>query len=88
MDIASDEVAGKEVAKVLTRVTGREIHYAELPLEQVRQAMGEDAARMFEWFNRVDYSADIATLRRAHPKVGWHTYEDWAKEQDWSTLQR
>src|SRR3712207_1253653 len=42
VDIASDELSGEEVAEVLTRVTGREIHYVELPLEQVRQAMGED----------------------------------------------
>jgi uncharacterized protein YbjT (DUF2867 family) len=86
VDIASDELAGEEVAQVLTRVTGHEIHYVELPLEQVRQAMGEDGARMFEWFDQVGYSADIAMLRQEHPKVGWHTFEEWAKEQDWSAL--
>jgi uncharacterized protein YbjT (DUF2867 family) len=86
VDIASDELSGEEVAKVLTRITGHEIHYVELPLEQVRQAMGEDGARMFEWFDQVGYSADIAALRRDHPEVGWHTFEGWAKEQDWSTL--
>jgi uncharacterized protein YbjT (DUF2867 family) len=86
VDIASDELTGEEVAKVLTRVTGREIHYVELPIEQVRQAMGDDGARMFEWFDEVGYSADIEALRREHPEVGWHTFEDWAKEQDWSSL--
>jgi len=88
VDIASDELTGKEVAEVLTRVTGHEIHYVELPLEQVRQAMGEDGARMFEWFDQVGYSADIATIRRREqPQVGWHTFEAWAKEQDWSALE-
>jgi uncharacterized protein YbjT (DUF2867 family) len=86
VDIASDELAGEEVAEVLTQVTGREIHYVELPLEQVRQAMGEDGARMFEWFDQVGYSADIVGLRREHPEVGWHTFGEWAKEQDWSAL--
>ena len=86
LDIASDELAGEEVAEVLTRVTGREIHYVELPLEQVRQAMGDDGARMFEWFDQVGYSADIEALRREHQEVGWHTFEDWAKEQDLSVL--
>jgi len=86
VDIASDELAGEEVAEILTRVTGQEIHYVELPLEQVRQAMGEDGARMFEWFDEVGYSADIEALRREHPEVRWHTFEEWAKEQDWSTL--
>ncbi|HLL38860.1 MAG TPA: NmrA/HSCARG family protein [Rubrobacteraceae bacterium] len=86
LDIASDELAGEEVAEVLTRVTGREIHYVELPLEQVRQAMGEDGARMFEWFDQVGYSADIESLRRDHQEVGWHTFEDWIREQDSSVL--
>jgi uncharacterized protein YbjT (DUF2867 family) len=86
LDIASDELAGEEVAEVLTRVTEREIHYVELPLEQVRQAMGEDGARMFEWFDQVGYSADIESLRRDHQEVGWHTFEDWAKEPHWSPL--
>ena len=86
LDIASDELAGEEVAEVLTRVTGREIHYVELPLEQVRQAMGEDGARMFEWFDQVGYSADIEALRRDHQEVGWHTFEDWIREQDSSVL--
>jgi uncharacterized protein YbjT (DUF2867 family) len=86
VDIASDELAGEEVVEVLTRITGREIDYVELPLEQVRQAMGEDGARMFEWFDRVGYSADIEALRREHSEVGWHTFEEWAKEQDWGAL--
>src|SRR4028119_1137355 len=73
VDIASDELAGEDVAKVLTRVTGHEIHYVELPLEQVRQAMGDDGARMFEWFDQVGYSADIAALRRDHPAARCHT---------------
>jgi uncharacterized protein YbjT (DUF2867 family) len=86
VDIASDELSGEEVAKILTRVTGHEIDYIELPLEQVRQAMGEDGARMLKWFDRVGYSADIQALRREHPEVGWHTFEEWTKEQDWSAL--
>jgi uncharacterized protein YbjT (DUF2867 family) len=86
VDIASDELGGEEVAEILRRVTGHEIHYVELPLEQVRQAMGEDGARMFEWFDEVGYSADIEALRREHPEVRWHSFEEWAKEQDWSAL--
>src|SRR3712207_7959152 len=44
VDIASDELTGEEVAEILTRATGREIEYVELPLEQVRETMGEDGA--------------------------------------------
>jgi hypothetical protein len=42
--------------------------------------------RMFEWFQRVGYHANISLLRRDYPEVGWHTFEDWARVQDWDTL--
>jgi uncharacterized protein YbjT (DUF2867 family) len=86
IDLASDERSGAEVAEILSRVLDRPIEYVELSLE----AMGtgsEDLARMFEWFDRVGYSADIAALRREYPEVGWHTFEDWAKAQDWRALE-
>ena len=41
---------------------------------------------MLEWFDRVGYGADIEALRSEHPEVGWHTFEAWAKDQDWSVL--
>ena len=87
IDLASDEVTGNEVVDVLSRVSGRKIEYAEFPLAQLR-AMNEDFAKMFDWFNRVGYSADIPGLRRNYPEVGWHTFEGWAKAQDWSPLKR
>ena len=34
----------------------------------------------------VGYSADIAGLRRDYPEVGWETFEQWAKRQDWTVL--
>ena len=29
------------------------------------------------------YSADIQGLRRDFPEVKWHTFEQWARRQDW-----
>jgi uncharacterized protein YbjT (DUF2867 family) len=86
VDVASDELTGEEVAEILTRATGREIGYVELALEQVRETMGEDGARMFEWFDQTGYSAAIDALRQEHPEVDWHTFEEWAMTQDWSAV--
>ena len=30
--------------------------------------------------------ADIASLRKEYPEVGWETFEEWACRQDWSVL--
>jgi hypothetical protein len=57
------------------------------PSGQARQ-QSEDVATMFEWFDRVGADADIAALRRDFPEVRWHSFADWAREFDWSVLER
>jgi uncharacterized protein YbjT (DUF2867 family) len=84
-DIAGDELTGDQAAAILTSVTGREIRYEGFPPDVLR-AQSEDMARMFEWFDRTGYDADIQGLRRDFPEVAWHTFEQWARKQDWSVL--
>jgi uncharacterized protein YbjT (DUF2867 family) len=82
-DIAGDELTGQEAAAILSKVMGREVHYEGFPPDVLR-AQSEDLARMFEWFDRTGYAADIKILRRDFPDVKWHTFEEWARQQDWS----
>jgi uncharacterized protein YbjT (DUF2867 family) len=86
-DLAGDELSGEEQAKILSRAIGRPINYQEIPLAVARQ-QSEDAALMFEWFDRVGYDADIAALHRDFSEVQWHSFVDWAREFDWSILER
>jgi hypothetical protein len=82
-DIASDEISGEDAAKVLTRVLGREISYLRVPMETIKKT-SEDMALMYEWFERVGYDVDTRHLRREYRVVQWHTFQTWAKEQDWT----
>lgn len=84
-DVAGDELTGAEQAAILSSAMGRPIKYQGIPALLVR-LQSEDQALMAEWFNKVGYSADIAMLRRTFPEVGWHSYAEWAKGFDWSTL--
>ncbi|MBX4957239.1 NmrA/HSCARG family protein [Rhizobium lentis] len=86
-DIAGDELSGEEQANILSDMLARPVAYRELPIAAMRQ-QSEDAALMFEWFDRTGYDADIAALRRDFPEVGWHRYRDWARGFDWSVLHR
>jgi uncharacterized protein YbjT (DUF2867 family) len=86
-DFAGDELSGEEQAKILSEAIGRPIRYQEIPIAAARQ-QSEDAALMFEWFDRVGYDADIAGLRRDFPEVRWHSFADWARAFDWSALER
>ncbi len=82
IDIASDEVTSATAAAAISEASGRRIEYTALPLDAVRQ-QNEDLARMFEWFDRVGYDADILGLRSLYPEVAWHRFSIWAREQDW-----
>jgi uncharacterized protein YbjT (DUF2867 family) len=84
-DIAGDELTGEEAAAILSKATGREVHYEGFP-PSVLRAQSEEVAQMFEWFDRTGYAAEIASLRRDFPEVKWHTFEEWARQQDWSAL--
>lgn len=82
-DFAGDELSGEEQAKILSEAIGRPIQYQEIPIAVARQ-QSEDAALMFEWFDRVGYDVDIATLHREFSEVRWHGFADWARAFDWS----
>src|SRR5712664_3933511 len=85
-DLAGDELTGNDAMSILSRVTGRNFTYYQVPLDVVRQRMGEDAVKMYEWFDRVGFAVDRAALRREFPDVTFHDFESWAKTQDWSAL--
>ena len=86
INIAGDSLTGPEYGQAVGAASGREIGYFEVPRDQVRQ-MSEDMALMYEWFERVGYSADIEGLRRNYPEVKWERFSEWAARQDWSILE-
>src|ERR1700686_707382 len=85
-DLASDQLTGNEAMAILARDTGRPFSYYQVPLDVIRQRMGEDAAKMYDWLDRVGYTVDRAALRREFPDVAFHDFESWAKTQDWNAL--
>jgi uncharacterized protein YbjT (DUF2867 family) len=85
-DLAGDELTGTEVLAILSRVTGRPLNYFQVPLDVIRQRMGDDAVKMYQWFDRVGYAIDRAALHREFPDVVFHSFESWAKTQDWNAL--
>ena len=85
-DLAGDELTGNDAMSILARVIGRKLTYYQVPLDVVRQRMGEDAVKMYEWFDRVGFAVDRAALRREFPDVTFHDFESWTKTQNWSDL--
>jgi uncharacterized protein YbjT (DUF2867 family) len=85
-DLASDELTGNDALAILSRITGGPFDYYQIPLDVIRQRMGEDAAKMYDWLDRVGYTVDRAALRREFPDVAFHDFESWAKTRDWNAL--
>ncbi len=85
IEIASDELSGPEMASTLAHAAGIPLAYSQGSLARLR-AQSEDFARMWEWFDRVGFEADIDGLRRDHPEVGWHSLTRWALERNWTGL--
>jgi uncharacterized protein YbjT (DUF2867 family) len=86
LDLAGDEVSGGEAVRILSRVTGRTFAYFQVPMDVIRQGMGDDGVKMYEWFDRAGYAVDMAALRRDFPDASWHSFEAWARQQDWPAI--
>jgi uncharacterized protein YbjT (DUF2867 family) len=80
IDIASDELTLTTATAAISEASGRPIKYTAVPIAAAR-AQNEDLARMYEWFDRVGYDADVVGLRELYPEVRWHRFSDWAREQ-------
>ncbi|SHG97305.1 NmrA/HSCARG family protein [Streptoalloteichus hindustanus] len=85
IDIASDERTPAEMAEILATALGRPVVHQEVPLAAVR-SRSEDLAAMFDYFGTTGLDVDVAALRRDYPEVGWHSFADWASNQDWPAL--
>ncbi|MEV6595681.1 NmrA/HSCARG family protein [Actinoplanes sp. NPDC051346] len=86
VDIVSDRVTGEQAARILSEVTGREIPYRQLPLDQVRQWAGAEIADMFQRFEDATEFMDVESLHARYPEVKWHSYADWARTVDWDRI--
>ena len=81
VDIASDERTGKEMARTLGDVVGRDVRYDAAKVADVAH-YSTDLAAMFEYFERVGMDVDITRLRADYPEIGWHAFADWANSAD------
>ena len=82
IDIAGDQLTMPQTASILSEITGRQITFEPVPLEQVRE-FSEDFALMLEWFDAVGYDADVLALEAQYGMRPTRLRE-WAKQQNWS----
>lgn len=79
IDVAGDSATMVEAAEAVSEVVGKKVTFEAIPIEAVR-SNSEDFALMLEWFERVGYSADIASLE-ATWGIRPQTLKEWARAQ-------
>ncbi len=85
LEIAADELTMDEIGEVLSRVTGREVRFSEMPIEQAR-SFDPDLATLCEWLKTHDFGADISALRSRRPDLltldAWLTRNGWGERAE------
>lgn len=82
VDLAGDEMTMTETAATFSRIIDRPVNYIQLPWEQFQQFAGEELTMMYQWFDRVGYSADITARRKDYPNLT--TLEQYLKNNNWA----
>jgi len=72
-------------AAAISEASGRHIEYTALPWMPY-VSWNDDLARMFEWFDRVGYDADIVGPFDCSIPKSPGTASASAREQDWSAI--
>ncbi|HXR74370.1 MAG TPA: NmrA/HSCARG family protein [Bryobacteraceae bacterium] len=69
IEIAGDELSMTDLARAFSRITGKDVHYMQVPWDQFKQQAGPEMTKMYRWFQDVGYHVDIAALRQEYPNL-------------------
>lgn len=75
IELAGDELPMEAIARALGRVSGHEVRYRQIPMEQFEASAGSDLAKMFRWLEEKGYEADIGAARQIYPNLT--SFERW-----------
>lgn len=85
-ELSSDELTLQAMGARFAAITGNEIEVQHVPVDALRDEMGDEYGDMFEWFNDYGYEADLAELRANHP-VEFTRLETYLETNGWTEKQ-
>jgi uncharacterized protein YbjT (DUF2867 family) len=77
IELAGDELSMTELAQAFSRITGKDVHYMQVPWSQFSAQAGSEITMMYHWFQDAGYHADIASLRQELPSL--MSFDRWLK---------
>jgi len=84
LNISGDEMTMQELADTFSRVTGQEIAYNRMPLEDYLEMLPKPLRPLFRWYDEAGYWADTAGWRKRYP--GLMTLEQYLESTGWQDL--
>lgn len=66
VELAGDELSMSELVERLSRVTGRELRYEQVPWEQWEKQAGPEMSRMWRHFEESPFQVDTGALRQEY----------------------
>jgi uncharacterized protein YbjT (DUF2867 family) len=84
-ELAGDERTLPAYAEAISADIGASVDYVQVPWEALR-TQSEDLFRMFDFFEREGYAADIDALRAQYPDL--HTFDRWLDEGGLAALRK
>jgi len=85
IDFAGDEPNGMQMVEILSKYSKKKIVYESFDVKLMENG-NKEMYLMYKWFNDVGYSVKISDLREKYPEVGWLSFAEWVKKQDWSII--
>jgi uncharacterized protein YbjT (DUF2867 family) len=84
IEIAGDALTEPQVAATLSKVIGRPVQVASMPVDP-SQPPDPEMAKMVQWANDAGYQADIPALRKLYPPL--KRLETWLRQTGWENAQ-
>lgn len=82
IDLAGDSVTFPKVAELFSNEIGKDISFTTISREDFQSAMGEEYAKMFDWFNTVGYEVNIDELESAND-IKLVKLDEWIPASGW-----
>jgi uncharacterized protein YbjT (DUF2867 family) len=68
IELAGDILTPPQIADIISRITGHQVRYVQLPIEILRQ-QSIIIARAVDYLNKVGYTTELSALREQHPDL-------------------
>lgn len=85
IELAGEELTIPDALSIISKASGKELVYQEVPRDQAEKAFGPDFGPMFVWFQDIGYNPDIPNLEKEYG-IRLQRFSEHLKSAPWLKL--